>query len=1040
MPRGRGQLPWRLVGLLLAVLAAQSSQDAPTSLPQFADQLLGHFETNSRIGFLEDEIEELREEVRSKSEDPVAVLRRSTEELEELFSRRVVALRKLAASAEASAKHHVSYDDRMFGVPQDEARCEKYQREMNEKDVHYPSNSVAETSGVHINLVSYQCDPQVMRDFDWTGSDYLEKTMAENKRDSPEMGHQYIGTYSGLTRMYPRRKWEIEPAQITIDLFDPTFRPWFVNAESKPKDVVFLVDYSGSVKGPTMHLIKITMMYMLSTLSPNDYFFGVYFNSDFKPIVSCRNETFMPATTSNKKVFFEKLGEIEEKDQAHFSTPLNFSLSLLHGNLDSNNSLFTGYRSGGHKLLIVFTDGVDEWPHQVLEEEFRTRGNDLVRIFGFSMGFSSGQLPLQQYMACNTNGGHTVIDSIMDVKPQSRFYLDVLSRSEGEALKDTRVEDRDPNWTQLYMEAQGLGPTITLSMPVLASEEANALWGKQRIAGIAAIDVAIKEVTSVLPVGSDQIYAMIVDNNGVLIYHPRLAIPKTEVHSVRRSACYDASQVRSKYASGLRVQYGFSDERVYRLVGLIDSIPTIDLYELEGNSTAWQDLRQRIITKSCHDTPISAGTRELYCTHLKNSPFTLVIVNDLSLETVVYPHEVPQVHVGHNALLGYFYVPRETCEWKLDKLSARDRFAGFASLSEDDCKENIRLARASINAIRGWRESWPSLETFNSTCTLAPVPQGIEPRSFVNSFVHMRGKITAFYPACTDEVMKAVNRKFDREVLTKDDTGSLRITIGDNAIIGYKAVQDKKGNRLMVVGTQWRMNFIDRLLNDWRARHTDWDFCRNKDCLLVTREAFVVGSTPQRKAPGHLSSFDSQLFESLVKADVIRKQEWVDVQAECMARKVAPWTSASPTSSSLLRHVFRSFFKLFKMSFWVNLYEALVGYVAGQPSMNGGICRFQRIKPFERCSLRHFQYQLRLNITKQIKLQVGYDVCSRYANMYPVPMTTLTLIVVGKSCNQYKPHLLYESQPQKLEGCQVMQSRPRRPPLSLNNFSSVFEV
>lgn len=27
----------------------------------------------------------------------------------------------------------------------------------------------------------------------------------------------------------------------------------------------------------------------------------------------------------------------------------------------------------------------------------------------------------------------------------------------------------------------------------------------------------------------------------------------------------------------LRVQYGHSDERVYRLVGLLDSIPTIDM-------------------------------------------------------------------------------------------------------------------------------------------------------------------------------------------------------------------------------------------------------------------------------------------------------------------------------------------------------------------------------------------------------------------------------------------------------------------------------
>ncbi|VDL70991.1 unnamed protein product [Nippostrongylus brasiliensis] len=165
--------------------------------------------------------------------------------------------------------------------------------------------------------------------------------MAENKRADETMRHQFIGTYSGVTRMYPRRYWRVEPAPITIDLFDPKFRPWFVNAESAPKDIVFLIDYSGSVKGPTMHLIKITMMYILSTLTPNDYFFGeqeaehsplnvsksnyakrrfgfcpiftscsnrnvsgVYFNSVFAPILQCANGTFLPATTSNKKVPF----------------------------------------------------------------------------------------------------------------------------------------------------------------------------------------------------------------------------------------------------------------------------------------------------------------------------------------------------------------------------------------------------------------------------------------------------------------------------------------------------------------------------------------------------------------------------------------------------------------------------------------------------------------------------------------------------------------------------------------------------------------
>ncbi|KJH43352.1 cache domain protein [Dictyocaulus viviparus] len=365
------------------------------------------------------------------------------------------------------------------------------------------------------------------------------------------------------------------------------------------KQFVFLS--SGSVKGPTMHLIKITMMYILSTLSPNDYFFGVYFNSVFAPILNCSGGTFLPATTSNKKIFFERLGEIDERDQAHVSPPLKFSLSILRENVNSSTSLFRNYRSGGHKLLMLFTDGLDEWPHAVMDEELRNQNGDVIRMFGFSMGYGTGQLPLLHWMACNTFAKYSVIDSIMDVKPQSRSFLDHLSVALGRSLENTPIEARRISWTSLYMEAQGLGPTITISLPIVTKP--NNIWLGQRIAGIAGIDIGLCELTEKLP-KEEQLYGIIVDINGVIIYHQSLNLPATEVHAVRRSACYDSSHIRHRAGSGLRVQYGFSDERVYRLVGLIDSIPTIDLFELEGNSSAMIRLRHDIVTRTCDQKAI----------------------------------------------------------------------------------------------------------------------------------------------------------------------------------------------------------------------------------------------------------------------------------------------------------------------------------------------------------------------------------------------------------------------------------------------------
>ncbi|CAB3404195.1 unnamed protein product [Caenorhabditis bovis] len=1028
-----GRLNAILFWAIVTQLPSETIEEAPPSLVQFSQNVLRDFEHQSKFSLVQEEYEKLKSSIRSRRENAAEKLREAEIYLDDLFTKRVDALKKIVASAEASANAFEEYNDMAHSVAQNEARCEVYMKKMNDSDVHYVSNFVDghTKSGTHITIESYQCDPNVMRDYDWTGTKHLENVMTENKKESPEMGHQYIGTYSGLTRMYPRRSWKVEPSPITIDLFDPRFRPWFVNAESVPKDVVFLIDYSGSVKGPTMHLIKITMMYILSTLNPNDYFFGVYFNSHFNPIVNCLNRTFLPATTSNKKVFFEELGLLEEKDQAHFAQPLKFSLDVLRGNLESNHSIFSGYRSEGHKLLIIFTDGVDEWPHQVLDEEFQTRNNELIRIFGFSMGYGTNQLPLQKYMACKSSGGYSEIDSIMDVKPQSRMFLNVLSSVRGETLRTVPVEKRQPSWTQLYMEAQGLGPTITLSMPILASD--HSIWGQQKIAGIAAIDISIRELTNSLPLTSEDMYAYIVDNNGVLVYHPSLNIPKTEVHCVRRSACYDASQVKMKAGSGLRVQYGFSDERVYRLVGLIDSIPTIDMYDLEADLTAVKDLRRRITTKTCHEEPIKEGSKEYYCANLKNSPYTIVVVLDKNLSSLHYDDDIEEIPIINNKLVTFLYPRRDVCDWKLDSYSVVDRYAAWAHLSQTDAcsKHDMRLARALSNGMTKWAQAWPYSDV-EIPCTKTLLPRNASALHYVNTFIHTRKKIAAFYPACSISNMKQIVKKFDNEVQEMDNYDFLQFSMRAGNLFMYRTIADYNNNRLAVVGTQWRENYLDEYFTNFTSKHDDWNICKKQECSLITRNGHVVASSSTRRV-AHLSKFDPQLFESLVKGNLVAVNTWVDVQAECMAKRTAPWSSPAPGPSNLLRHSVQFLFETFKMSFWKNLFESLALFVDAQPSMTGKTCTFQRIKPFERCSVKHFHYRMTLNITKQLQL-VGMSTCSRYAMLYPVPNTALSLIIADRACSMYKPKKRYESDQKKLEKCDVIHSNPRRPPPILDDW------
>uniref|UniRef100_A0AC34PYI9 Uncharacterized protein n=1 Tax=Panagrolaimus sp. JU765 TaxID=591449 RepID=A0AC34PYI9_9BILA len=86
------------------------------------------------------------------------------------------------------------------------------------------------------------------------------------------------------------------------------------------------------------------------------------------------------------------------------------------------------------------------------------------------------------------------------------------------------------------------------------------------------------------------------DNNGILFFHPKLRIPKRETYAVRRTACYN---VKVLHRHGTRVPYGVTDERVQRMLGLVDSIATTDILEIEKPTAKMVAFRKQMIDKNC---------------------------------------------------------------------------------------------------------------------------------------------------------------------------------------------------------------------------------------------------------------------------------------------------------------------------------------------------------------------------------------------------------------------------------------------------------
>uniref|UniRef100_A0AC34G1W9 VWFA domain-containing protein n=1 Tax=Panagrolaimus sp. ES5 TaxID=591445 RepID=A0AC34G1W9_9BILA len=278
-----------------------------------------------------------------------------------------------------------------------------------------------------------------------------------------------------------------------MDLFDPRYRPWFIGAETSPKDIIFLIDYSGSVKGQTLHLTKITIRHVLMTLNPYDYFTAVNENFTFIQI-SALNVTFDRFSKN-----FEKTNDKREK--------LKQNLGDVEG-------------SGGHKIVLLFTDGIENWPTEVIEKYINENPNDAIRVFGFSMGYGTGAMPALDHSTCLSKGAYAIVDSIMDVRLQSKSYVTKLSDILALVYNEKPLTERPITFVVPYMDVQGSGALISISMPILNKME-NATSGFLAIAGV---DISFSQLREILPT-NNHLYSFIIDMNGIVFFHPKLRIP-----------------------------------------------------------------------------------------------------------------------------------------------------------------------------------------------------------------------------------------------------------------------------------------------------------------------------------------------------------------------------------------------------------------------------------------------------------------------------------------------------------------------------------
>lgn len=442
-------------------------------------------------------------------------------DIAKLLNRKRKALERLAREAEDIQREHSwqdaikendiqYYDSKADSDVPDDDNGENLLENLNSLSLEFVDDPIFKNkvnytyTAVQIPTDIYKGSPTILNELNWTQS--LERVFIENSREDPSLRWQVFGSTTGVTRYYPATKWR---APNKIDLYDVRRRPWYIQGASSPKDMIILVDVSGSVSGLTLKLMKTSVIEMLDTLSDDDYVNVARFNEKAYAVVPCFT-ALVQANIKNKKIFKEAVMNMQAKGTTDYKTGFQFAFDQLLNETSTP-------RANCNKMIMMFTDGGEDRAQDIFEKY--NWPNKTVRVFTFSVGQHNYDVTPLQWIACANKGYYFEIPSIGAIRINTQEYLDVLGRPmvlAGERAKQVQ-------WTNVYLDALGLGLVITGTMPVF-NLTTDGDSKNQLLLGVMGVDIALNEIKELTPrykLGANG-YTFAIDPNGYVLLHPNL--------------------------------------------------------------------------------------------------------------------------------------------------------------------------------------------------------------------------------------------------------------------------------------------------------------------------------------------------------------------------------------------------------------------------------------------------------------------------------------------------------------------------------------
>ncbi|PNI36189.1 CACNA2D4 isoform 3 [Pan troglodytes] len=428
--------------------------------------------------------------------DGLELVRKFSEDMENMLRRKVEAVQNLVEAAEEADLNHEFNESLVFDYYNSVLINERDEKGnfvelgaefLLESNAHF-SNLPVNTSISSVQLPTnvYNKDPDILNGVYM--SEALNAVFVENFQRDPTLTWQYFGSATGFFRIYPGIKWT--PDENGVITFDCRNRGWYIQAATSPKDIVILVDVSGSMKGLRMTIAKHTITTILDTLGENDFVNIIAYNDYVHYIEPCFKGILVQADRDNREHFKLLVEELMVKGVGVVDQALREAFQIL--------KQFQEAKQGSlcNQAIMLISDGAVEDYEPVFEKY--NWPDCKVRVFTYLIGREVSFADRMKWIACNNKGYYTQISTLADTQENVMEYLHVLSRPM------VINHDHDIIWTEAYMDskllssqAQSLTLLTTVAMPVFSKKNETRSHGI--LLGVVGSDVALRELMKLAP-------------------------------------------------------------------------------------------------------------------------------------------------------------------------------------------------------------------------------------------------------------------------------------------------------------------------------------------------------------------------------------------------------------------------------------------------------------------------------------------------------------------------------------------------------------